>query len=254
VAVRFTASGQQYTRTTGSFHGNLAFTVTLWAILDADRNTSFAIWGQRLSTGNAYGYLYNETGDGTTMDWEVYKLDQGLTKLTGPNMAVGTPYFLAFGCGPAGASGVFLRYAAAGAAALTSVTGAHSHTSTTYEQAMLGNNQFDTANGWMDGRVAAVKEWSAVLSLAEIEAERWTMTPRRLANLAAWFPLLQGGAVAEAQNDRSGNGRHWTAGTGSTTEDGPPIMWSTRASRLLVPTGASPFPPPVYVFPPWIKV
>lgn len=72
-----------------------------------------------------------------------------------------------------------------------------------------------------NGRLAAVKVWDAALSTAEIERERWTIRPQRMANLHIWSPLFLN------STDFSGNGRNWTEGGTLAWEDGPPISWGS---------------------------
>lgn len=254
MAVALTATGQHYTRTTGGSLTSVAYTVTCWAQLTTDNNTGVVIWGGRNSATLGYSYLYSAAGDGTTIAHEVWPGDASgeITTLTGPNMTLGVWYFFALARSGTGTNQTLLAYAPLGSA-LTVVTATANYASQSYNQEIIGSNHFDTAGGWWPGRIAALKEWSAALTTAEIEHERWSMMPRRLTNIFSWYPFVGGGATTEARADLSGNGRTLSGGTGSSTEDGPPIVWGPRRPRLLVPAPLA-APPPVYVFPPWIKV
>ncbi len=81
------------------------------------------------------------------------------------------------------------------------------------------------SSGWMDGDIAGVKIWDAALSQAELEAEAQQLSPKRTADLHAFYPLQ----VPETMlDDASGNRRNLTAlsGTGSwSVQTGPAIVW-----------------------------
>lgn len=68
-------------------------------------------------------------------------------------------------------------------------------------------------------RMAYPKEWSAVLSTAEIQTEKNLVITNRCTNRHGWWPMPQGSG--ERVKDYSGNGRNWTEG-GTLTEDTPP--------------------------------
>ena len=88
---------------------------------------------------------------------------------------------------------------------------------------------------FFNGRVAAIKVWTAVLSLAEITQEWRQYLPVRLANLHRFTPLLKHTDLV----DYSGiTGVAWTAGGTLTTEDGPPIPWRHGRRRAILPAGA----------------
>lgn len=93
-------------------------------------------------------------------------------------------------------------------------------TSGRYEFGAVGTSNFDPFNG----RITAIKWWSASLSAEEREAERYNFLPRRYANLEGFYPCIQA-VAADNVEDWSGNGRGFTAGGTLTVEDGPPISW-----------------------------
>lgn len=93
-------------------------------------------------------------------------------------------------------------------------------------------------NGWSEGfngNVAGVRVWDAVLTAAELEQERWTLAPRRRANLNRWAPVINA-AVADAQRDWY-QALNFTAAGTLTVEDGPPVGYG--ASALILPFAAS---------------
>jgi hypothetical protein len=85
----------------------------------------------------------------------------------------------------------------------------------------------------INGQLAAVKIWSAALTVPELVQEGQQYVPFRTANLHSFTPLL---SITDMTLDFSGNGNHWTAnGTGQVTTSGPPIPWSGDAPALFVP-------------------
>jgi Concanavalin A-like lectin/glucanases superfamily len=81
----------------------------------------------------------------------------------------------------------------------------------------------------MNGRVAAIKVWNAVLTADEIRTEMRQYQPQRTLNLLSWHPML-------LHTDLAQYGATWTAGGTLTTEDGPPIPWSR-----VTPSSQRPF-------------
>jgi hypothetical protein len=227
MALRINATGQHYTRTTGTFITSAAHTNTVWACIDVDRNAAGTIYGNRNTAGTEYSYLYNANADGTTMTFELGTTGDPVS-LTGPNMTVGLWYFFGWGRSGTGANQVFLMYAALTSPTLTVLTGSSPVASVTYTEEIVGSNQFDTAGGWHNGRLTALKSWNIGLTQAQIEAERWFYLPQRWANLFTFHPFLTGGATTPAQHDWSGNTHTLSGGTGSVTEAGPPLAWAPR--------------------------
>lgn len=82
---------------------------------------------------------------------------------------------------------------------------------------------------WSNGRTAAVKIWTDVLSLEAIEIERQSFMPTRTLDLWGVWPLMSVGDN-DHLTDYSGNGRDFSQGAGGTptTEDGPPIAWTIK--------------------------
>lgn len=96
------------------------------------------------------------------------------------------------------------------------------------------------ASYWMSGRVAHIKIYTAVLSLAEIQAEKERVLPKRTANLWNWS--ITNPVSTERLLDYSGNGNNWTAAGTLTDEDQPPVSWGapvlTYSPILVVDDGA----------------
>ena len=92
----------------------------------------------------------------------------------------------------------------------------------------IGNNH---SSEWLSGRIAGVKIYSAVLDANEVALERWSISPRRRANLNTWLPM-NAAVLASNYIDYSGNGYNVTATGSPTVEDGPPVGWG--ANPLIV--------------------
>lgn len=85
-------------------------------------------------------------------------------------------------------------------------------------------------NPW-NGRVAAMKAWSAVLTQPQVAAEMAYAFPVVSGSVYGWWPLQVHTDVA----DKSGNGRNWTvSGTLSTEADPPGVTsWSPAPGCVL---------------------
>jgi hypothetical protein len=198
------------------------------ASLPSYNNYSACGWFKRTTDNNNYstlcmvedggysgaGLCYNSNGD-----------DVVATDPDGFSSTIITPgtawFFWAF---VAKASSV-VGYAAVATAASISTQTRAANASQTPDAFCVG----DISSGYPGtGNFAAVKVWDAQLTAAEIEAERWSYMPRRLANLHLWTPLI-GSSAANCAIDWSGNGKNWTVVSTPTVIDGPPIPW--RGSR-----------------------
>lgn len=85
----------------------------------------------------------------------------------------------------------------------------------------MGSSPWGDQSDHINGRIAAVKIWTAALTQNEIAQEMQTIRPQRFANLYSWLPLLTHTDIA----DYSGNGHSWTAEGTLSTEDNPPVSW-----------------------------
>lgn len=74
---------------------------------------------------------------------------------------------------------------------------------------------------FFNGRLAALKIWTAALTDAEILAEMRTVRPLRFTNLWGWWPLF----TPSLGKDLTGNGRDLTAAGTPISGDGPPVSW-----------------------------
>jgi hypothetical protein len=110
-----------------------------------------------------------------------------------------------------------------------SFTSAGSFTATRF---WIGNSQFTTNN--LNGRVAGYLIYEAALSDAEIQAQMRQFAPVRIADLWAWYPMVDS-SVAGCAVDYSGNGRNLTVNGTLTIEGGPPIAWRQGARKIFIP-------------------
>jgi len=91
----------------------------------------------------------------------------------------------------------------------------------------------------INGVVDSVKLYSTNLSVAEIQNEIWSKTPRRTLNLVSWLPCVDA-TLANNYLDQSGNGANWTLAAGTPTiEDGSPTIWRRGPSRIFIPAAAA---------------
>lgn len=235
MAVRNTGSGDYLIRSAGGFYDPSAMTVAFWANLIIDKDASGAVFGLK-NTGDANGYVYfyNSNGDGITYTWEHF--NGGLVQLDANPLSLGVWTFIALSRTGLGANQTTAYRRQAGDAALTSQTGTFNAGQTMNEEVVLSNG-FGLAAGWFPGRIAALKQWSAALTEAELLAESYRYRPIRLANLHSWRPMVAP-TVSEAALDFSGNGRNLTPNGALTIEDGPPIGWWQGRRRIVIPVSA----------------
>lgn len=107
----------------------------------------------------------------------------------------------------------------------------------------FGTSQSFSAD-FINGRIAALKIWSAVLSQAELENELNYFMPLRTANIFSITPFFD---VDTDTIDWSGNGNLWTRNGVITYEDSPPIKWSIQHLTLakISSNGVPPDPEPI---------
>ncbi|HEV2778820.1 MAG TPA: LamG domain-containing protein [Actinophytocola sp.] len=222
MAVRFDAASENYTAATG---------------LPSNVYT-FAAWIRPAAVGATNRVVYWLTTSG-----DVFTGIQVRSNASTDLQAYDSGSYAFNGLGPLSASaGVWYRvalvvnganatfYRAAAGDVLGSASAANFTTPATPTSFHLGDDPYDE---YWDGRLAAVKMWQAALTPAEVEVELGQYTPRRTADLLRWHPFI----TAEA-TDYSGNGHTLSGGTGTTTEDGPPIPWGAAPIVLGKPAAA----------------
>lgn len=223
MAVRFAGTTDQLSRS-GSLPGSTGgITATFWVYLSVDLNAATCL--TRLSqTGTSILYLSTDA-DGTSVAW----FSSAGSIVTTFQLTVGAWHRIA-ATHNAGAGTLYTATA-------TGATNVDTGTIVTGTPDLLGIGGRGSGDNTepFNGRLAAYKLYSAVLTQAEIEAEWTQYRPIRTASLHSIYPFVNAELV-----DYSGNGRTLTAGsTATTTEAGPPIRWDGRLrGQLILPAAA----------------
>lgn len=224
MAVRLDADADGFSRTTG-LPGITSFTMMGWfqPIVDENDETPLLFYGDS-SPYPAHFYSMGMGSDGVTLSLWNGTADAGSVVLT-----MGTWYHIAFTVAGTGANQA-LGYVN-GVLEMTN----NGSASVTNERIAIGDN--NETSEFLNGNVAAVKIWAAVLSAAEIANEMRQYLPVRTANLNTFSPML---TTADDEIDYSGNGNTWTVGGTLATVDGPPIPWKAGRRHVLIPAAAAP--------------
>jgi hypothetical protein len=222
VAVRFDVDSDKYTTTT-ALPGS-TFTITCWAYLAADRNAFSCILH---ATGTSSFWIETDS-DGTTLD--IFG-GSGSSIVVGPSLTVGTWYKLA--AVVSGTSATFY-WADISTGTLSSASSSSWPAPSSVTSMAIGGVTNNATESW-NGRVAAVKLWTAALTTTQIDAELNQFTPVVTSGLQRYHPFH----VAET-TDYSGNGNTLSGGTGATTEADPAISghhqrWNRCPRRHIDP-------------------
>lgn len=212
MAVRFSASTQAYTTVTSL---SSTFTITLWANQISDIN-KICIWSAQQISGFDGVSLVSTSNTGLTLTFK------GSDSTIGAFTTVRNAWYQLAVTFDAG-SAVF--YHADATSALTSDAGSIG----TATGAGFKISQSGETSDWFNGRIAAFKVWSAVLTADEVARELVYYTPQRTAGIARFHPFL-----TAQTTDYSGLGRTLSGGSGTSTEPGPPIAWAPRINRQLI--------------------
>lgn len=225
MAVRFDAAADRLLRTTNLPTGQ--FTVSFWVYLVSDLNAYSAFW---YMGGDNYGGSYAYIGtnaDGTTLI--------NAAETAGTSLTTATWYYVAY----AHQSGASQRgYTYLGTlttlAAQDIQTGLNPSqpTTTRMEFGAVGTGNSDRGNI----RIANIKIWSTQLSLAQVQAEQFSIRPSNFTNLVGWYPCFPGSG--ERARDYSGLGYNWTEGGTLTDEDPPPVSYGASVYVLPYVAGA----------------
>jgi hypothetical protein len=227
MAVRFNGAASLYTASTGL--PSTLYTMTFWVMLVTDRN-DYSTMFTHYAPGSVNEVWLQTNSDGVTP--AVYAGLPGTTvqRMTGSAMTTSTWY--KFGLVVNGASSVLYQGTAGGT--LTAINAVSWLDPVTPAEFRFGAS--NTTVEQLDGRMAALKVWNSVaLTQAEIEAELQQYQPVRLSSLSRYHPWL-----TTDTTDYSGSGNALTAGTGATTEDGPPIPWGPSPGGRVTITPQTP--------------
>lgn len=226
MSVRFDANSDTLSRTT-DLPSQSAYTVCGWARVTARRSSmweTICTMGESATDANDHTQLLFRADDAGQ-----FSLNSagGFTNFAS-SPAVGEWFFWALRMEGTGAGQVTGYWRGLNASSF--VTVASSQTSFTPAHIGVGSNTW--VDEWLNGRIAAVKAWNAVLTAAELEREMLSYRAVRRADLYLETPLVAA-TVADNVTDFSGNARNWTIGGTLTVEDGPPILWAPgRGSRF----------------------
>jgi concanavalin A-like lectin/glucanase superfamily protein len=234
VAVRFSADGQDYTRTL-SLGSQAAYTIALWVKISIDRNDVSTVWC--VDNGSDQAGVLQTDSDGTSLLY----FDHTENVHSVATLTAGVWHYVAISVN--GANGTAVSRAAT-ASTYTVSTWNDGATSLTMTNLRLGESVFGSQ--WLNGCVTGVRLWQATLTQAELENEAWTYLPRRTANLTAWYPQVRTETV-----DYSGNGRTLSGGSGAATEDGPPVAWRQGRRRVHTPLSIPAEATPDTILAPW---
>lgn len=229
MALRCTRASSQYvSKTTGMLDFSTTYSVMMWVKLETDVNDFIDLMDITASGSNTYDHV-GTTNDGTTLSFEIAT---GGTpgSGTGTSLTVGTWYHVAMVADSATTTKVYLNGVEDIAVTHDTRSGRSANDRQSYNNIVI----FGAANSG-NTSIAAIKEYSAALTPAEIVQEMRSIAPRRLANLNAWYPMIDS-TLANTIKDFSGNARDLTGTNTPTTSDGPPVSWG--AYMPMIPEGA----------------
>lgn len=211
-SVRFDAGADKYSRSATGL-GATDLTMCCWVKIVVDRNALSVI----LAIDNAaslYTFLAT-TADGTSIRLDGAGGAQGMVAAT-----VGTWYFIGYTHTNASTATKVVYYAAQGAGSLTAGAPFTNNVALTDACSFyIGGDGFGSTD-FLNGSVAQVRVWSALLNSTEMNAEFHSRTPVRTSNLWAAYSFASGPQTT----DDSGNGRTLTAaGTLVADAAGPTI-------------------------------
>lgn len=211
MAVRFDAGADYLIRTTDLPASN-PLTVSLWFYIAVDRNSTGVVFVTDDASEAVFQGVFLSS-DGTTL-----LVATNLGQTAGTNLTVGAWNHLGY-----------IRNGTSHILYLNGVQDASltSNNSFTPARFYIGSN----GTNFVNARVSRIKIWTTNLSVAELNQERWSVVPKRTADLYGWWPTFTG--ASERLADYSGNGRNWTANGTLTDEDPPPVSWG--AGSLFVP-------------------
>ena len=233
MAVRFDASGEEYTRSLAL--GSVTnWTVTCWAKLMVDRATTTAIW--MIDDGSGGGYLRVTAWNGSALAYQTAA--SAWFGLAGQTLTVGEWTYIGLSS-TANPGLARVRIRTAGSS--TFVASSPAQSNVTFNAGTLRIAAGQAAGEWLNGSIAAVKVWDQALTVDELEQESYTYLPQRTNGLRAWYPLLRPETV-----DYNGSGQTLSGGTGAALDDGPPISWSAGRRRIVLPAAPPPASGPTF--------
>lgn len=208
MSIRLNATTEFLRRTTSLPNPGSAFSFCCWVRLDAVSGYQAVISWDRGSDGDDEATFIFNGGDIEWYDW-----DSGEIALLNSNAAADTWVWVGFTVTGTTFKTFFASYADA---SIQHTTGTRSGTLTGHTRMIVGTDGYGEI---LNGDVAYLRMWTASLSEAELDAERWAASAVTTANLHLDTPLPSTADVA----DDSGNGRDWTVQGSPTDHDDPDL-------------------------------
>lgn len=213
MAVRFDAAADRLLRTTDLLDYNAAYTKMAWIYLTSDLDAISVFFTQNDNSANNLDQLMTSP-TGTLLQIRVV-VGGAATNTNGSTVSTGTWYHVALVRESVTSLKLYFD-AVLDSTNTRDVTGRAASSRMEHGARSSGNNNR------YDGRVYAIKYWSAALTLAEIANERPYIWPRRFANLYECWPCLAG---ATERLRGYVKGRNWTE-SGTLTDEAPPsVAW-----------------------------
>jgi len=206
--VRFFASDQKFNRTTDLPVRN-SWSAMCWGLLDADRNDFSTFFSYQ---GVADSIFCQTAADGATI-----MIATTGTSASGRVLDLGKWYHFAVTHAGAGAGNLKLYLNGQLEASIAGLSVANFGTAVEF---FIANSQFAE---WLAGRIAAFKQWDAVLTQDQVQKEMFSYEPIFTAGLTNWTPMLA--KIEGAKDHGSGQtvNRDWTIGGGPLHHQGPPM-------------------------------
>lgn len=225
MAAVLVGSGNYFSRTTNlpTIDG---FTFTGWWKNVTDLNVvSQIVFELYLDLNNYFEVRSSANGTSMNLAWRSNSTSITADSLGLSAWTIGAWQYVAF---TVNADAINGYVAIATAAALSTFSATASGGSTWFTPTNLRIGQDHSGNA-SDAVGFNYKLYQAVLTQAEIEAERWSMLPKRTANLVAWYPFLAGTRA----DDYSGLARTLTENGTITEGAAAPLGWGGRETRFL---------------------
>jgi hypothetical protein len=227
MATRFDNIADRLSRTTG-LPTSTAFTM--------------ACWYSRVSSGGTFEAIMTINASGTLLKVGMPSAALTISGASGStafttSYSNNTSFFLAMVSNGSGA-GNLVGYAGVPAASLQ--TASTDSLSATVTDMNFGNN---SNADWINGRISGLKAWDVALTADDLQNERWSWLPRRVANLIYFNPGIND---AQVQIDWTGNGNLTKAGALTESLTQPQISWGVRRRRIARYIDSAPgssFPP-----------
>ncbi len=185
-------------------------TIMAWVYVVADNNVYQAFWGTLSSEHNWIG---------TEINGSVLQLSVQGAEVSGTDLNVGQWYHMAV-C----TDGTSTLFYLDGVLDITGVG-----FTATFDVIEFGLNNFGDS---CDARFAGIKMWSDKLTVAQVNAERFTYLPQRTTNILGFYPADPG--ATERMRDYSGLGNDLTENGTLVDASGPPLSWGAEVYNSII--------------------